>query len=271
MSIYYNFHPQTGELLSQGIADESPAEIAERLKIEAIRKETAIAAWAKAGQKGDPPADLYQEKPVFLVPSFATLIEPPPYGSGQIPVFDMESETWKVVADHRALRMFSKADGKMLDPLQLGEDLPENKDDKTFVQPPETGAEQAVRFNENTGLWDIIPDYRGRIAWNKNTRLAAPVDKVGPLDDDYTLDFPKQFDRWGPQGWETDPSLEAADQILELKENLNQIDVQSIRALRELILESDVADIGKLKQVLQANEDQAKDLRAKISDLQKVK
>lgn len=60
----YHYHPETGELIAIGQADESPMETG-----------------------------------AFLIPSYATAVRPPEFSTNQVPVFD--GLAWHLVADHR--------------------------------------------------------------------------------------------------------------------------------------------------------------------------
>jgi len=78
----YNIHPQTGEYLNTGIADESPLEPGE-----------------------------------YLIPAYATAIAPPSVLANQKAVFD--GDAWSVLADFRGL-VFYLADGSKHIITELG-------------------------------------------------------------------------------------------------------------------------------------------------------
>lgn len=267
--IYYSYSHQTGELVAQGIADESPLDIKEREGREAVRLFVARATWEKSGQSGEPPEELWREEPVFLIPAFSTVIAPPAYETGQIPVFDQESETWELVADHRTARVFSKHDGAELPPLGLGHEIPE--DGFTFVVPPETEEFEAVVFDEESKGWKIIPDYRGSVAYRKATREAVDIDFVGSLPDDLTLLKPPPEHKWSASGWIPDPAAISARNIREIEGQLQELDAKSIRLLREFAIDLPDSDTHKrAAQGLQAIEKMAEQLRSAMAELRKV-
>lgn len=267
--IYYSYSHQTGELVAQGIADESPLDIKEREGREAVRLFVARATWAKAGESGEPPEELWREEPVFLIPAFSTVIAPPAYETGQIPVFDQESETWELVADHRTARVFSKHDGAELPPLGLGHEIPE--DGFTFVVPPETEEFEAVVFDEESKGWKIIPDYRGSVAYRKATGEPVDIDFVGALPDDLTLLNPPPEHRWSSAGWIPDMSAIARRNIGETQKQLEELDIKSVRMLRELAIYNDQSkQHGEALIALDKLEDIAKQLREAMAELRKV-
>jgi hypothetical protein len=77
MKTIYNYHPETRELLSTAEADPSPL-----------------------------------EEDVFLIPAFATDIEPPTTGLRQIPIFNEPTQQWSLVADWRGVALYSKTSGQ---------------------------------------------------------------------------------------------------------------------------------------------------------------
>lgn len=266
--IYYSYSHQTGELVAQGIADESPLDIKEREGREAVRLFVARATWEKSGQSGEPPEELWREEPVFLIPAFSTVIAPPPYETGQIPVFDQESETWELVADHRTARVFSKHDGAEMPPLGLGETLSEGQ---TFVVPPDKVEEKVVQFDDATGTWKSTSDFRGRMAWDKQTQRRLVIDFIGDLPDSLTFDEPMQEHKWGSDGWAPDTSAIARRNIGETQKQLEELDIKSVRMLRELAIYNEQSkQHGEALIALDKLEDIAKQLRAAMVELRKV-
>jgi hypothetical protein len=79
----YNYDPQTGELIDESPADESPL-----------------------------------EPGVILIPSFATTIKPPKTASREIAVF--AEGKWHVKADWRGVPVFSTADGSAVSVSHIG-------------------------------------------------------------------------------------------------------------------------------------------------------
>ncbi|NDL14985.1 MULTISPECIES: tail fiber assembly protein, partial [Photorhabdus] len=67
--------------------------------------------------------------------------------------------------------------------------------------------------------WEILPDYRGKIAYDTLTREPTEVTEIGELPD--TLTFkkpPTDFDTWNGKDWVVDKDLLKSHQINEAKQ-----------------------------------------------------
>lgn len=62
--------------------------------------------------------------------------------------------------------------------------------------------------------WLHTPDYRGSVAYDKETKQQAEITDLGELPDNLTLDAPKTpFDKWNGKKWVTDKTEQQAYEI----------------------------------------------------------
>ncbi|MCA6222914.1 tail fiber assembly protein [Photorhabdus antumapuensis] len=78
----------------------------------------------------------------------------------------------------------------------------------------------AVRRTVDGKLWEIVPDYRGKTAYNIQTRLPQEITDLGELPKTLTFKQPAtHFDRWDGSNWVTDKAaikdseIEQAEQL----------------------------------------------------------
>ncbi|KMW71943.1 tail assembly protein [Photorhabdus luminescens subsp. luminescens] len=78
----------------------------------------------------------------------------------------------------------------------------------------------AVRRTADGELWEIVPDYRGKTAYNIQTRLPQEITELGELPETLTFKQPAtHFDRWDGSKWVTDKAaikgseIEQAEQL----------------------------------------------------------
>ncbi|ETS33063.1 phage tail protein [Photorhabdus temperata] len=72
----------------------------------------------------------------------------------------------------------------------------------------------AVRRSEDESYWEIIPDHRGKIAYNTQTGAQQEVTEVGELPETLTFKQPAtEFDKWDGEIWVTDVEAQKASQI----------------------------------------------------------
>ncbi|CAQ85697.1 tail fiber assembly protein [Photorhabdus asymbiotica] len=79
--------------------------------------------------------------------------------------------------------------------------------------------DKAVCRSEDGKCWEILPDYRGKIAYDTLTREQTEITEIGELPD--TLTFkkpPTDFDKWDGEKWVVDKDLLKAHQINEAKQ-----------------------------------------------------
>ncbi|WP_036769302.1 tail fiber assembly protein [Photorhabdus australis] len=79
--------------------------------------------------------------------------------------------------------------------------------------------DEAVCRSEDKSHWEIVPDYRGKVAYDTLTRAPTEITEIGELPD--TLTFkkpPTDFDKWDGKEWVVDEGLLKAHQINEAKQ-----------------------------------------------------
>ncbi|KER01032.1 tail fiber assembly protein [Photorhabdus bodei] len=79
--------------------------------------------------------------------------------------------------------------------------------------------DEAVCRSVDKSRWEILPDYRGKIAYDTLTRAPTEITEIGELPD--TLTFkkpPTDFDTWDGKGWVVDKDLLKSHQINEAKQ-----------------------------------------------------
>ncbi|MCC8422973.1 tail fiber assembly protein [Photorhabdus thracensis] len=71
----------------------------------------------------------------------------------------------------------------------------------------------AVCRSENGECWETVPDYRGKIAYNTQTRAQQEVTELGKLPETLTFKQPAtHFDKWAGKEWATDKDALKASQ-----------------------------------------------------------
>ncbi|MCT8350080.1 tail fiber assembly protein [Photorhabdus temperata] len=79
--------------------------------------------------------------------------------------------------------------------------------------------DEAVCRSEDKSRWEILPDYRGKTAYDTLTRAPIEIAEIGEPPD--TLTFkkpPTDFDKWDGKEWVVDKDLLKAHQINEAKQ-----------------------------------------------------
>lgn len=85
-------------------------------------------------------------------------------------------------------------------------ELLDKKFDKTgdaYIDEPEipTVPNMAIVRSPDGQSWLHTPDYRGSVAYDKETKQQAEITELGKLPDNLTLDAPKTpFDKWKVSG-----------------------------------------------------------------------
>lgn len=62
--------------------------------------------------------------------------------------------------------------------------------------------------------WLHVPDYRGSVAYDKETKQKTEITEIGDLPDNLTMDAPKTpFDKWNGKKWVTDKIEQRAHEV----------------------------------------------------------
>ncbi|SMB82391.1 protein of unknown function [Pasteurella testudinis DSM 23072] len=89
-------------------------------------------------------------------------------------------------------------------------------DNCTFTQPPHDKEGFGVKLINNE--WQYVPDYRGKIAYQKDSKVQQEITELGDLDSALTLlPPPSQYHHWDNNAW-----ILSADNALKLKSEQQQ-------------------------------------------------
>ena len=78
---------------------------------------------------------------------------------------------------------------------------------------------KAIRRNISGTAWEVVDDFRGKVAYNTETGQPDEVNFIGELPDTLTLLAPKTvYDKWNGSKWVTDKALQQAAAIQEAEE-----------------------------------------------------
>ena len=107
----------------------------------------------------------------------------------------------------------------------------------TQITPPATIANQVAVFDPDLETWSVQQDYRGQIRYSTITRQPVVINEIGPLPANTTATPPPVNHVWNANAndWVLSPELVAAATNAEAKANLIQIDIKSVRSLREWV------------------------------------
>jgi hypothetical protein len=112
-------------------------------------------------------------------------------------------------------------------------------------------------------VWSYVADSRGKIMFSTVDKSQKFVADIGGIPDGFTLLAPGPFDKWIKNRWVTDADVAAAaakeTNNAQVKAALQDVDVQSIRALREWI-----ASQPNAPSFTKDQEKAAQDLRKKL-------
>ncbi|MEK9494941.1 tail fiber assembly protein, partial [Photorhabdus sp. P32] len=79
--------------------------------------------------------------------------------------------------------------------------------------------DMAVCRSEDGKHWEIVPDYRGKIVYNKQTRAQQEITELGELPETLTFKKPDtDYDKWDGEEWVVDKDLLKSHQIAEAKQ-----------------------------------------------------
>ncbi|WP_350306265.1 tail fiber assembly protein [Photorhabdus viridis] len=72
----------------------------------------------------------------------------------------------------------------------------------------------AVRRSKDENYWEIVPDHRGKVAYNTQDRAQQEVTELGELPETMTFKQPTtDFDKWDGKQWVTDKKALKTSQI----------------------------------------------------------
>ncbi len=102
--------------------------------------------------------------------------------------------------------------------------------------------DMAICRSEDGKCWEIVPDHRGKIVYNKQTRAQLEIIELGELPEILTFKKPDtDYDRWDGKEWMVDKDLLKSHQIEEAKRKKAELLRQANETLSLL---QDAVDIG---------------------------
>ncbi|MGM3175048.1 tail fiber assembly protein [Dickeya lacustris] len=108
--------------------------------------------------------------------------------------------------------------------------------------PSDAAPEQAIVRSQDGLSWSTMVDYRGRTAYDKQTRQAVTITQLGDLADNLTLLVPQtECDVWQDSAWQTDAK---AVQALQVKTASAQKSESLARAQLQLAVLQDAVDLN---------------------------
>jgi hypothetical protein len=116
----------------------------------------------------------------YLVPKWATIVEPPEVGDGEVAVFNEITKTWEVVIDKRGT-YYSISDDDLC--LSIENQNPyECPCNFTQEPPPQASENQAIKWNCETESW-YLEEKPQKTSQEKLQRLGLTVDDLKILLD----------------------------------------------------------------------------------------
>lgn len=118
----------------------------------------------------DPIKSEKQEKDIYLVPAYATKIQPPSVSENEIAIFNETEKIWKTEVDYRGEIFYKKDSAEEVKIEEIGE---VNSELTNKVPPKKSDPRETLSFNVDINDWEIIPPpiediRRGRIKEGKN-------------------------------------------------------------------------------------------------------
>lgn len=78
----------------------------------------------------------------------------------------------------------------------------------TEITPPAITENQTAVFNPNLKIWEIKPDFRDKVFWNKQTKEKVIISEIGMIPDKSLTDIePSENEVWKNDCWKIDIEL----------------------------------------------------------------
>ncbi|WER23632.1 tail fiber assembly protein [Providencia stuartii] len=111
--------------------------------------------------------------------------------------------------------------GATMEHVTIGGGLPAG----AYLDAPQLLEKQdiAIIRSDDEQSWLYVADYRGKTAYNTETRQPIEIDFIGDLPDTFTLLEPKsEFDKWNGKKWVTDTEAQKAALIEQAEQEKSQ-------------------------------------------------
>lgn len=113
--------------------------------------------------------------------------------------------------------------GRLQVNVQIHCGLPAN----SYIDEPPKGKNGCAIIRLPNG-WGYVADFRGKIAYEKETGSGFVIEDIGELDDIYTFKIPAtKFDEWDGNDWVTNDSLAKENAINTATENKEELSINA--------------------------------------------
>ena len=99
---------------------------------------------------------------------------------------------------------YNKVTKEFLDSKQLDKAFCTSLPNSTQKEPLPPKENFAICFNEEKDIWEYIEDNRNKIVYSTIDKTESKIDYLGVIKDGFTLNQPKEFDKWNSTTWEAD-------------------------------------------------------------------
>lgn len=100
-----------------------------------------------------------------------------------------------------------------------------------------TEQNKAVRRKQDGSGWEIVDDFREKLAYSTETGQSTMIDYIGPLADGWTLTPPKtSFDKWDGSQWVTDTDAQHAAAVAAAQSELDTRTREAETVIQKLAL-----------------------------------
>lgn len=99
---------------------------------------------------------------------------------------------------------YIKSTKEFLGSKQLDEAFGTSLPNSTIKKPLPPKDNFAICFDEKKDEWEYIEDNRNKIVYSIKNKVESKIDYLGAIKDGFTLNQPKEFDKWNGTNWVAD-------------------------------------------------------------------
>ncbi|WP_337039904.1 tail fiber assembly protein [Serratia marcescens] len=94
---------------------------------------------------------------------------------------------------------------------------------------------KAIRRTEDGTAWEIVDDFRGKVAYSTETGEPRTIDYLGPVVTGWTLLAPlTPYDKWNGKKWVTDKATQHAAEVAKAEVKLKQLQDEANEVIEQL-------------------------------------
>lgn len=116
---------------------------------------------------------------------------------------------------------YDKSTKEFLESKQLDKAFGTSLPNTTMKEPLPQKDNFAICFNEQKNEWEYIEDNRNKIVYSTIDKSESKIDYLGVINDGFTLNQPKDFDKWNGTNWEADIDSIKTSKILKINNDCN--------------------------------------------------